>query len=146
MAAQPRLSPTPAERNKAVVSQIFTAGWNRQQLEEISQYIHPQMAFHFRGETIRTGPTELQALIAAWHRAFADLNFEIRDLLAEGERVAVRLRFRGTHVGEWKGIAPTNRQVTVTEMMFFRFEDGRLVEAWEDYDEYGLRRQLRGLP
>ena len=42
------------------------------------------------------------------------------------------------------GVDSTGRTVSVTEMMFFRLDGGRVVEAWEDYDEYGLRRQLTG--
>lgn len=139
-------SPNRQARNKEIVDRIFTEAWNNRQIDAIAPHIAPHTAFHFRGQTIHTGPDELQALIVAWHRAFTNLHFQVHDLLAEGERVAVRLTFSGIHSGEWKGIAPTGRPVAVTEMMFFRFEDGQVVEAWEDYDEYGLHQQLGALP
>lgn len=56
--------------------------------------------------------------------------------------VAVRLILTGTHQGTWKDIPATGKHVRVTAMMFLRFEDGKLVEIWEDFDELGLRQQL----
>jgi predicted ester cyclase len=50
--------------------------------------------------------------------------------------------FSGTHRGEVLDLPPTGRAVRVSEMVFFRINDGRIVEAWEEWDEHGMRRQL----
>ncbi len=63
-------------------------------------------------------------------------------MIAEGDLVAIRLTLTGTHLGEWAGVAPSKRKVSVAEMMFFRFEDGHLVEMWEVFDDQGLLRQI----
>ena len=102
------------------------------------------MPFHFRGRASPVGPDGVKAQIAAWRRAFPDLRFTIHAIVAEPGRVAVRLSFTGTHQTRFMGVDSTGRTVSVTEMMFFRLDGGRVVEAWEDYDEYGLRRQLTG--
>jgi predicted ester cyclase len=62
-------------------------------------------------------------------------------------RGRTRVGFSGSHTGEdWFGLPATGNEMNGTEMMFFRFENGRVVEAWEDYDEYVMRRQLGALP
>jgi len=67
---------------------------------------------------------------------------ELLDLIQEGDLVAARVRYSGTHRGTWFGIPPTGRSIEVDEMMFFRFESGRLVEAWEVDDQLTMRTQL----
>jgi predicted ester cyclase len=60
--------------------------------------------------------------------------------------VAVRLMLHGTHRGEFRGIAPTGRRVTMQEMVFWRIVDGRLHTIWVQADALGLREQLRAIP
>lgn len=63
-------------------------------------------------------------------------------MVAEEDLVAVRLILSGTHQGQWKDIPATEKHLSVTAMMFLRFEKSKLVEIWEDFDELGLRQQL----
>ena len=101
------------------------------------------MSFNFRGEAPVVGREGLQAQVNLWRGAFPDFHFVIGDLIAEGDLVAARVRFTGTHTGDdWFGLAATGKSIDVTEMMFFRFEQGLVVEVWEDYDEYVMRQQL----
>ncbi len=60
--------------------------------------------------------------------AFPDLHYAVENTLAEGEMAAGHVRVRGTHQGEFLGIAPTGREVTWTETHVGRFENGKLVE------------------
>ncbi|MFO7261483.1 MAG: ester cyclase [bacterium] len=66
----------------------------------------------------------------------------VEQVVADGDYAAARIPFVGTHAGEWGGIAPTGRRVSVTEMFFCRIEAGRLAECWQEWDEHGLRQQL----
>lgn len=68
----------------------------------------------------------------------------MKDIVAEGDLVAVRLIMSGTHQEQWKDIPATGKQIRVTAMFFLRFEAGKLVEIWEDFDEFGMRSQLTG--
>lgn len=61
--------------------------------------------------------------------------------MAEEDRAAARLVHSGTHQGAWRGLPPTGRTIEVEEMMFFRFEDGRIGEVWEVTDEHAERKQ-----
>ncbi len=78
--------------------------------------------------------------------AFPDSRFRVEDEVWSGAKVAARISFVGTHRGTWNGIAPTGRSVRVSEMFLCRVEDRRLVECWQEWDEYGLRQQLAGPP
>jgi len=133
--------------NKQVVRNLFETVWNDTNFIGVEEMWGPDVLFHFRGSTNTLGPEGLQAMVESHHAAFPDFQFVVEDIIAEGDRVAARVRFSASHTGEeWFGLPATGRKIDVTEMMFFRFQNGRVVEAWEDYDGYVMRRQLGALP
>ena len=67
--------------------------------------------------------------------AFPDLNVTVEEVMAEGDRVAARVTMRGTHRGEFPGIAPTGKRVEVRVMDMFRISDGKIVEHWGHADD-----------
>lgn len=67
--------------------------------------------------------------------AFPDLSVAVEDIMAEGDRVAARVTMRGTHRGEFQGIAPTGKRVEVKAIDMFRISDGRIVEHWGHADD-----------
>ena len=74
--------------------------------------------------------------------AFPDFNGTIGELLAEGDLVAARVTWRGTHGGTFFGVEPTGRNVSFQAMHIMRFSAGRAVEWWGTADLYGALRQL----
>ncbi|HET6868730.1 MAG TPA: ester cyclase [Solirubrobacteraceae bacterium] len=74
--------------------------------------------------------------------AFPDLHAEIEDIFASGDRVAVRLRIRGTHEGDYLGIPATGRTVSYVSHEFYRIENGLIAEEWICSDMAGLFRQI----
>lgn len=66
--------------------------------------------------------------------AVPDNRTEIDDILGTTDRVAVRYTSRGTHTGELFGVAPTGRALTTPGIEIYRFENGRIVECWGQYD------------
>jgi steroid delta-isomerase-like uncharacterized protein len=77
-----------------------------------------------------------------FRHAFPDLEAEIEDIFASGDRVAVRLRMRGTHRGEFMGIPATGRAVSYVSHEFYRVEDGLIAEEWICSDLATLLRQI----
>jgi predicted ester cyclase len=75
-------------------------------------------------------------------RAFPDLTVEIDDIVAERDRVALRLTIRGTHQGEFLGIAATGRSVSYVSHEFYRVADGLIAEEWICSDAAGLFQQI----
>jgi predicted ester cyclase len=74
--------------------------------------------------------------------AFPDRTDTIEDIVADGDRVGMLFRVRGTHKGSFFGIAPTNKPFDIHELGIFRLADGKITEAWFMADELGLLQQL----
>jgi steroid delta-isomerase-like uncharacterized protein len=75
-------------------------------------------------------------------RAFPDLEANIQDIFGAEDKVAVRLRFRGTHSGEFLGFAATGRTVEYVSHEFYRVADGLIAEEWICSDTATLLSQL----
>jgi predicted ester cyclase len=67
-------------------------------------------------------------------------------MIAEGDKVVTRFTMRGTHQGEFMGIAPTGRRVEMTGIDIIRFSDGKMVEHWGNTDDLGMMQQLGVIP
>lgn len=78
--------------------------------------------------------------------AFPDLSFDVRDVIAEDDRVMVRLVLTGTHEGEAMGFEPTGREVSISTIVVYRFEDGKIVERWDESNPLGFLQQIGALP
>ena len=74
--------------------------------------------------------------------AFPDRCLIANDVIADGDKVVTRWTWSGTHKGEYQGIAPTGKRVTVTGITISRIEGGKVVEEWEEFDRLGLMQQL----
>jgi predicted ester cyclase len=129
------------EAHRELIRRLFEESWNGITDDAIAE-VPDRATFHYRGAWFETGRESLRQLIAEWRAAFPDLEFEIHHLLAEGDVVAVHLTYRGTHLGPWRGLEATGNRIEVGEMMFFRFDDGVLVEMWEIDDHATMTKQL----
>ena len=74
--------------------------------------------------------------------AFPDIHATIDDILAEGDKVVTRFTMTGTFKGEYMGIAPTGKKITITGILITRWVDGKEVKAWENRDMLGFYQQL----
>ena len=97
------------------------------------------------GEEIR-GIKNYKQHVSAFSSAFPDLHFTIDDMVAEGDKVAVRLTATGTNKGTFRGIPPTNKKMTVSMIQIDRIAGGKFVEGWSRYDTFGLMQQLGLIP
>jgi steroid delta-isomerase-like uncharacterized protein len=93
------------------------------------------MPFQMRGREAWKSNAEVMQI------AFPDIQAQIDDIFAAEDRVAVRLTFRGSHSGEFLGIAPTGRDVVFTSLEIYRVVDGQLAEEWISSDLTTLMRQ-----
>jgi steroid delta-isomerase-like uncharacterized protein len=91
------------------------------------------------------GRDDLQRELEMWAGAFPDLDITVEDTIVEGDRVAVRMRLRGTHTGTFAGLAPSGRQFEVRCTDVVRIVDGRVAEAWPLVDLAGLLVQVGGV-
>jgi predicted ester cyclase len=84
---------------------------------------------------------------ATYREAFPDLQTTIEDMVAEGDKVVVRFRGRGTHQGETEAFGPpTGKRMEMTGITINRVSDGKIVEAWTNSDALGMMQQLGLIP
>ena len=129
------------EENKAVV-RAFVDTWNRGDLDALAELMAEDCRLAVSGQIISCAPSNTRAIAAHWRQAFPDYRFELEDLIGEGDRVVAHIPFGGIQTGPVLDIPATGRSVRVDEIVIFRIRDGKIAEAWEVYDEFGLRRQL----
>ena len=134
------------EENKAIGSRIIEEVWNKGDLAAVDELVSPNHIYHFPGREDIKGPEGLKQFATMARTAFPDLHITIDDMIAEGDKVACRFTWRGTHKGEMMGIAPTGKQVTVTGIVISHFVGGKEVEVWESTDSLGMFQQLGVVP
>jgi predicted ester cyclase len=118
------------EEDKALVRRLVETVINGGQLDLVEELFAPELA-----EPVRQAFTSFRA-------AFPDWREEIVDMVAEGDKIAVRLRCSGTLQGEFMGAKPNGRRQEVDEVFFLRVRDGRFVEYWGLEDNLARLRQL----
>src|SRR4051812_20360507 len=89
-----------------------------------------------------SGPEVMKAAIERVGGALSDVRFDIQDVIAEGDRVAVRLTSTATQSGEFMGMPATGRRYEIEEIHIFRVADARIAEHWHQGDMLGLMKQL----
>jgi predicted ester cyclase len=133
------------EEHKALVRLFDEEFWNKGNLAAVDELIAADAAIFLPGR----GPVScegLKAFAASWRDAFPDWHNTTDELVAEGARVAERWTGRGTHQGEFQGMAPTGRPVTVAGTVFYRITSGKIVEFRGQFDGIALMQQLGAIP
>ena len=115
------------EKNMAVIDEVFHVDYVR--------HAHP-------GQKSVSSLAEHKADLLARHKSFENARFTIQDIVADGDMVAVRFLFSGTHAGEFMGVPATGRKVERATAAFFRVRDGKIAEGYIVSDAYGLLKQL----
>lgn len=133
--------------NKAVIERFFEDVFNRQSEEAAAEVLAPSFVAHHPAfpDGIR-GVQGLMQMVGMFRAGFPDLHYVTDDLVAEGDRVAVRWHATGTHTGAFMNVPATGNEVVVTGTDIFRVEDGQCVEAWVNSDFFGLFQQLGAIP
>jgi len=93
-----------------------------------------------------TGPEMFKRTVAMYRRAFPDVRMVVDDVIAADDKVVLRWHSEGTHRGELEGLAPTGAHGSVTGISIDRWNDGKVVESWTEWDNLGLARQLGAAP
>jgi steroid delta-isomerase-like uncharacterized protein len=134
------------EENKAIVRRFIEEVWHQKNLTVIDEIFATDYIYHMAGMPDIQGPEGFEQFVTTIPAAFPDIQFTIEDMFAEGDMVAIRVTFRGTHQGELMGIPPTGKQVTVTGIGIQRIADGKFQETWDSFDMLGLMQQLGVVP
>ena len=123
------------EENKAIVMQLIE-GIDRADFSVFDRVCSIGLRAHFMGTALNR--EQIEAASRKFSEAFADIRHRIQDVIAEGDRVAVRAVDEVTHSGQFQGIPPTKRHVSFEMIAIYRIQDGKIAEIWEQMDRDGL--------
>lgn len=130
------------EANKSVLRRFFEELFNTGDLSVADEIVVVDYVNHNTVPGELYGREGLKAFVTLLRTAFPDIHFTIDDQIAEGDKVATRLHFTGTHQGEFAGVPATGKPVTVTAINVQRVAHGQIQETWLDWDALGLMQQL----
>jgi len=135
-----------SEANKECVRRLYDDVWTRGKVGLLDTLIGAAYVDHNPASGQAAGAEGVKGRVETLREAFPDLRFAVEELVAEGDLVAARFSWRGTHKGEaFLGIPPSGKAILVRGMEFFRLRDGRIVEHWDNVDELGMLTQLGDL-
>ncbi len=125
------------EENKAIVRRFIEA-YNKRNLDLIDDFVAPDYVDH----TNKVDREGLKQLFAIGLKAFPDWHETIEDIIAEGDKVWVRIAYTGTHRGEFMGLDPTGKKITAMAVDIYRIVNGKLAEYWNVTDNVNILKQI----
>jgi steroid delta-isomerase-like uncharacterized protein len=132
-----------SEANKALCRRYYEEVWNGRNLAALNELLAADFFDHDpSAPDVGRGIEGARKLVNYYLAAFPDTHFTIDDMIAEGDRCVVRWTVRGTHRGDLGGIRPTGRQVTLTGIGICRIANGKIAEAYTNWDALGMMQQL----
>ena len=137
-----------AEENVTIVRRWFEEVWNKGRADAIEEMFAEDGVAHGladeSGAELR-GPVHFREFHRRFREAFPGIEVVVEDAISEGDKVAARCTVRAKHEGDSLGFAATNRAVDFTGMVFARVRDGKIVEAWNNFDFMAMFQQLGAL-
>ena len=135
------------ERNKALVRELTEAVWNRRGLDRIPDFYALDFVADYRPYSpLREGHDGIRRMVESAWMAFPDYHEELHELIAEGDRVVVRLTISGTQNGQWGPLPPTGKRVRFEEIVILQIRDGKVRRQRGIPDNLDALRQLGVVP
>jgi steroid delta-isomerase-like uncharacterized protein len=135
-----------SEENKALVRRFVDEVQSGGNIDVIDELCSPEFVNHSAPPGMPADCEGVKLVTAMFRQAFPDSYFTVENMIAEGDKVATRKTFHGTHEGEFLGIPPTGRPVSIGLIDIVRVADGRVVEHWSIGDSLGMMEQLGVIP
>ena len=135
-----------SEQNKELVRRAASAMFEEGDLDAADEFFHPEYLNHEAADGRPPGPDGAKETAAWLRETFGNPSYEEQDVIAEGDRVVVRVMFKGTHTGDLMGIPATGKSFAVQHIHEYRIEDGKIAEHWACRDDVGLMRQIGVAP
>ena len=133
--------------NKAVIRRLYGDVWNKRKIEILPEIISPSHALHDPNiPDGLVGPEAYARQVSRFVRAFPDLQFTVEDMVCEKDMLAVSWVISGTHKGEFWGVAPTNKKISIEGITINHIKDGKIMDSDVSMDSLGLMRQIGAFP
>ncbi len=130
------------EQNKAAIRQFISTVFNDHEVSRAGDFFAADFRDHSPWPEMPATVEGFKQGLRSMLEAFPDMTYEIEDLVAEGDLVAIRGALRGTHRGQFIGQPPTGKRVTVPLLDIIRLVDGKMAEHWGETDTMAMMQQL----
>lgn len=130
------------EANRLLVNRFYHEFWNHRDFEVAEEIMTPEVTFHGALGTQTKGIDGLFTYIQKLHDIFPDFHNSVEDMVAEEQKVAACVTYRGTQEGEIFGVEPYGRVVQYVGVGIFIFQADLISHAWELGDRLSLLQQL----
>ena len=134
-----------ASDNEVLIRRWFEEVWNKGRVDAIAEmFAEDGIAHGLADESgqLLLGPAAFGVFHKTFREAFPDIVVNVEDTVSEGDKVAARCTVRGKHTGDSLGFAATQAQMEITGIAIVRIKDGKIVEAWNNFDFMTMNRQL----
>lgn len=135
--------------NKVLVYRWYEEVWNKKREDVIDEMLSPEIISYGSTDDPLQAVKGTEAFKKYWRgmvEVFPDIQVAVESTIAEDEKVVARCAVRATHLGKGLGIPPTGKRIHVTGVRIAVFKDGKLIEAWNNFDYLAVYRQLGLLP
>jgi len=129
------------QENKVLVRRFIDEVFVKGNPDAVDKLVTHDFTPHSWGK-MPSGIDPLKQAIRRVHGGLTDVGFKIEDMIAEDDKVAVRVTAHGKHSGEFMGMPASGKAYTISETHIFHIRDGKVAEHWRDADMLGMMQQL----
>lgn len=135
-----------SEENKAIVRRYIEEVWSKGNLAVIDELFAGNFVNHMPAPGLSPDREGFKQFATIYRTGFPNVRATIEDVVAEGDKVVTRWTATGTHQGNFMGIPPTGKQVSMSGMSITQVAGGKIVADWTQGDNLGLMQQLGVVP
>jgi steroid delta-isomerase-like uncharacterized protein len=133
--------------NKSIVRRMYEEVWNNRRLEVAGELIAPSHAVQLWDlADSGIGPEAYARNVTQLVWAFPDLKFTVMDMIAENDKVVVSWNISGTHKGEFCGVAPTGKKISIDGITINHLANGKIIDSYVSWDMLVMLQQLGAAP
>lgn len=135
-----------AEETKAVAQRWMDEVWQKASPSAMDEILASDFTFNYAALGVKPDREGYKQTVNDMHAAFPDIQFTTEDMVVEGDRAAVHWKGRGTHKGQFAGIAATGRQATTAGISIIHVAGGKIVEETGYMNMMDLMQELGAIP
>ena len=132
-------------KNNTLAHEWFDEVWNKGRREAIAEFLSPDGVLYEAG-SISRGPQGFYPFFDRMRASFSDIRVKVEDTFGENDKFCYRWTCSMRHTGDFMGIPATGKTLEVTGIAILRAENGKMVEAWQNWDMLGLIEQINSKP
>jgi steroid delta-isomerase-like uncharacterized protein len=135
-----------ADQNADLARVFYDEVMSKGDLDRLPELCAEDIVDHEAPPEMPQGIEGVRAFVGMFREGFPDLKATVEDAFEAGDRVAVRVKFTGTHEGEFMGVPPSGNRIEIDTIDIVRIADGKAVEHWGVTDNMALMQQIGAIP